>query len=278
MKRTTFAAVLLASTAMVSLPAQAEFILQNQTFVDLSGTGFGVLPPLLTLQAQGTTTFESGAVISVGGTQGFLSPVTITGTPATGFDVIGVSCDQAGGFCAGGLNVNQSNLTNIATLGWVSGAEVGLGLNTNQTGSTTGLFFNELVLNIFDANGNIVGTFGGNDAILISQQQLADQQGQGQAVFNLGLTGPEQLEFDQMLAANPGNLFAGLAADFGCQTGPNCIGRAIDGAESFQGFAQSVAVPGPIVGAGLPGLIAACMTMLGFNYRRRRRNGATLPA
>ena len=34
----------------------------------------------------------------------------------------------------------------------------------------------------------------------------------------------------------------------------------------------TVAVPGPMVGAGLPGLVAACMTMLGFNWRRRRRN------
>ena len=38
----------------------------------------------------------------------------------------------------------------------------------------------------------------------------------------------------------------------------------------------SVAVPGPVVGAGLPGL--AAMGMFGLNFWRRRRNGGSLPA
>ena len=37
-------------------------------------------------------------------------------------------------------------------------------------------------------------------------------------------------------------------------------------------------VPGPIVGAGLPGLLSACFGLFGLNYWRKRRTGATLPA
>jgi hypothetical protein len=45
---------------------------------------------------------------------------------------------------------------------------------------------------------------------------------------------------------------------------------ATDGGESFYLVPQLAAVPGPIVGAGLPGLMAALLGMLGLRYRRRR--------
>jgi hypothetical protein len=39
---------------------------------------------------------------------------------------------------------------------------------------------------------------------------------------------------------------------------------------------QTSAVPGPIVGAGLPGIVAGCMTMLGLGRWRKRRNALTV--
>jgi len=48
------------------------------------------------------------------------------------------------------------------------------------------------------------------------------------------------------------------------------ISGANDGPDSF--FIVPQAVPGPIVGAGLPGLIAACFGLAGLARARRRRN------
>jgi hypothetical protein len=45
--------------------------------------------------------------------------------------------------------------------------------------------------------------------------------------------------------------------------------HAVDGGESFYIVPQLAAVPGPIVGAGLPGMLAALLAMLGLRWRRR---------
>lgn len=266
--------LLLATSILLTafaLPAQADFILNNEVFADLGATGFGNAPRLLTLQ---NAPFENGAVVSNGGATQFLNNITIGASP--GFAVTGTVC-TSNGTCTTGLRTgaNESILVNVTNL-WTTGANVGVGLDTNQTGSTGALLFSELVLNIYNSTGTLLGTFGGNDAVLISEAQLALQQGNGNSVFNLGLTAAEQTEFNLLRANNPGAIFAGLAAEFGCTPAP-CVGDSNDGAESFLAFAQSAVgvpgVPGPIAGAGLPGLITACFGMIGLRTWRRRRQG-----
>jgi len=273
MKRTILAAALLAGTAFATLPAQAEFVLSANTFADLGGTGFGVAPRLLTLQ---NFPFENGAVVSNLGATQFLNNISV----GAGDVVTGTVCTNNGN-CTTGLQVNQSNLVNVTSL-WNSGANVGVGLDTNQTGSTGALLFSELVLNIYSATGTLLGAFGSSNPVLITEAQLALQQGNGNSVFNLLLNATEQAEFNTLLAGlAPGaQIFAGLAAAFGCSPAP-CIGASNDGADSFLAFSQSgpgVSVPGPVAGAGIPGLIAACSGLFGLNFWRRRRNGGALAA
>jgi hypothetical protein len=258
---------------VATLPASADIVLSDFVFADLGATGFGNAPRLLTLQQN---TLESGGTIATagGGTSFFFGGVpTVTQTTCTNNG----NCGGAGGGTRTGSN--ESLVYSLAALTWTSGASVGIGLDTNETGSVTGLSFNTLTLTIYDNAGVALGSFSGNAPVDISAAVLAQQQGNGNSVFDLRLDTAQQAQFDALIAGrNLSQTFEGLSASFGCGAfAPAVCGTAgnlasTDGAESFLAF-NTAAVPGPIVGAGLPGLVAACMTMLGLGKYRRRRNG-----
>jgi hypothetical protein len=265
--------LLLTTTALLALavPAKADIVLSDLVFRDLGATGFGNAPRLLTLQ---NNVLESGGTIATagGGTALFYGGIpTVTQTACTSNG----DCGVAGGGTRTGAN--ESLVYSVGALGWLSGVQVGIGLDTDEVGSTVGLTFQTLTLTLYNSAGVALGSFSGNAPVDISPALLNFQQGNGNSVFDLRLDAAQQAQYDAILAANGGafNVFEGLRASFGCGAfGPavcNTTGNfsSTDGPDSFLAFVAPV--PGPIVGAGLPGLIAACVGMFGLNRWRRRR-------
>jgi hypothetical protein len=217
-----------------------------QSFVDLGSQGFGNAPRLLTMQ---TNTVETGSV----------TPIDV------------VNGDAISGS-------NKSTTPTIGSLGWNSGANVGIGFNSDQRGSSgaqAGITMQSLVLTIF--NGTTpVGSFPLDPSLTpltFSPADLALQQGNGNAVFDFGLTVTEQAAFNVILAMSGSSGFrAGLSSQLGCPAGapPGCL-VSNDGPDSFIGFAQTSIVPLP---GALP-LFATGLVGLGLLGRRKRKAQAS---
>ena len=165
--------VVVATCAVLAMSsvAQASLILVGGTpansFVDLGGQGFGTAPRMLTLQTNG---FESG----------FETPVDVEhGMPSM-------------------VRINPPR--RLLQLGWASGAEVGIGFNSGQSGNT-GITLQNLVLTIYDATGTTaIGSFSlaGRAPITFTAAELFLQQGNGNAVFSFGLDDAQQAKFNAL--------------------------------------------------------------------------------
>lgn len=252
LKSIGFAALAVGAALAVTAPkAQADIILTQangtpaasvaESFVDLGAQGFGNAPRLLTLQTNGV---ESGGV----------TPVNVTNDDAV-------------------PGTNKSTTPTLATLGWSSGAAVGIGFNSDQEGQT-GITMQTLVLTIYNGT-TAVGTFhlaASETPLQFTAANLALQQGNGNAVFDFGLTASEQAQFNTILAmSGSSGFFAGLSSTLGCPAGaPASCQPSNDGPDSFIGFAQTQAHPVPE-----PSTLAIFGTMLialgGIGYVMRRR-------
>jgi hypothetical protein len=230
--------LMLVSVAVVALalPAQADLIFLGQQ--DLGGLGFGAFPRMLTLQ---TAPVETGSVTPV---------------------------DQVHNDAIAGAD--KSTTPTLAALAWATGAEAKLAFNADT--ANTGITIDALTMNVFDGT-TVVGSFSLAAPVTFTLAQVQAEQGNGNGVFVFGLNAAQQVTFNTILGTpGSGAFFVGLDSTLGCGTAPGCIATN-DGPDTYFGVTGSGhPVPGPILGAGLPGLVSALIGMVGLNrYRRRRR-------
>jgi hypothetical protein len=209
-------------------------------FRDLGAAGFGNAPRMLTLQ---TNDVETGNVTPV---------------------------DVANGNAVSGAN--KSTTPTLNALGWTSGAQVGIGFLSDQSGQT-GITMQSLTLTIF--NGTTpVGSFSLDSSLApltFTADVLKLEQGNANGVFDFGLTVAEQVQFNTIVAmAGSSGFFAGLSSQLGCPAGApaGCL-VSNDGPDTFLGFAQSSAV------VPLPSAIPLFATGLGalglLGWRKKRK-------
>ena len=220
---------MLAAIEVASTPVKASIVEATPFIVDLGAEGFGDAHRLLTLQSSPS---------EVGGTVAGVNGATIlTGQAVSGAD--------------------KSSVANVGTLGWNTGANVGLGLNVDFTGDTTGMNLNATTLTLYNAAGTALDSFSLASGITFTRAQLDAQQGNGNGIFNFVLDATQQARFTADVLANGGAaaLFAGLSSDMGCvQGGLGCASN--DGPDSWLAFNQAaVATPLPaalwLFGGGL---------------------------
>jgi len=240
MKKTILAAALLASTAFAT-PASALIV--NVGDVGLSGTTViqGIVDPgpVVVPGLTGTLFLKyDGAVTNLNGTQTWTFDYTVDNTSSGA--------------------VTQSRISSFG---------FGTTPNIAVTPTSTGLFD----LGIAPTNG--FPNVGGAMSIIemcFSAGNGSCSGGGGVDINDPAASGTFSLTFGSALSsisldaalfrfqeiASPG--FADSGVGINTNVCPDCT---------------PVQVPGPIVGAGIPGLLTACFGMFGLNRWRRRRNG-----
>jgi hypothetical protein len=198
-------AVAALSSALVALAApmlaRADVVYVGP--VDMSGTGFGNVNTIMTMQATGTQmgSIESGCVgVSDSGrlnTTMYMLNKTNKSDP-----------DLCQGGNVGGYEKSPSNFPHNQTFLVTNAAQIGVVFNSNQpAGGTVSL--SNLVFVLFDAHGNVIFTSGATSQTFSS---TASEPGIGNSGWEFILTASQAAQAQAAINANGGSAYLGLSA------------------------------------------------------------------
>jgi hypothetical protein len=248
MKKTCKLAVMTATLITAMTGAQASLV-KNGT-VDLTGQGFGHVPRLLTIQAKGNGSTESGAIGISGGELVALTPGILD---ASVFGGNGVR--NLGGNTVNPLGDNHKfGIPTLGELNWTSAANVGLLFNAvePQKRGASGLTIDDVTLKFY--NGDTVVA-----AIDGSFSYESTEPGNGKAGFLISVDAPQQAYLDGAVFGQAGASGFRIALE-------STISGVHGGPESFSALSVA-AVPEPQTYA----MMLAGLGLMGFVRIRRHR-------
>lgn len=249
LKRLSIAVVAASALMGSSTVANANLVLNGET--TLGGQGFGNAPRLLTIQARGNGTFESGAI---GISEGNL--VAVSGiSDAQVFGGNGVT--NAGGDEVNPLSDNQKfGIPTLGSLNWTSGANVNLLFNATEPGGN-GLTVNDVTLKFYNGN-NVIAAIDGSFSL------ASTTTGTGVAGFLISVDASQQTFLNGTVFNQVG------ASNFRIALEASISGVA-GGSESFSAISVAAPVPEPEIYA----MMGLGLGLMGWVAHRKKRQETT---
>jgi hypothetical protein len=269
MKRVLLAATILAAI-WATTQAKADLIDPLHMFcTDCAGDQGNFNPFPVGQPPQGITVLTSGSNNNGGATGDFILKVLI---PIDSQVIPGTTTDSVTGTL--GNNPNFSSSVNIVKSP-ITGADFFIPGNNGQNNPSLEQDFLGITTSTPNPP-NRLQTF----LAQTTTQPGGDPSAIGYVVLTLdlgNLTVPEQNFGSSPFSLSLGNALPGgswvLGDVVSCTgTGTSKVCTDVTTATSNALFATQVSVPGPIVGAGLPGLVSALLGMIGLNRYRKRRS------